>query len=130
MTRTKRNETEWHQLAVECARDACENHFDTRRGMDLMEDGVVCLFNNHPYAKFPSLRDEETAEFRRRLAEEGSMAELAYATYPPEGEEDAGYTYAMLIQLPMNRTIGPDDPISWIQETMEDVIAQMAPKAP
>jgi hypothetical protein len=26
------------------------------------------------------------------------MQELAYATYPPEGEEQAGYTYAMLVQ--------------------------------
>jgi hypothetical protein len=54
--------------------------------------GIMCVYNNNPYA----LRDEETAEFRKQLKMAG-IKEVAYATYPPMGQESAGYTYAMLL---------------------------------
>ena len=88
----------WQELAYECARDANENHLSTHRGIWAFEDeAVLCLYNNTPYADYPTLRDEERAEFRRWLEAEG-IRELAYATYP-EGGERAGHTYAMLLDV-------------------------------
>jgi HNH endonuclease len=64
---------------------------------------AFCLFNNRPYKKpgygntmDHARRDRETNMFRRRLTEAG-IVELGYGTYPPAGEDSAGYTYAMLI---------------------------------
>src|SRR3954447_8122143 len=86
----------WHNLAFLCACDAFENNFPSRRGAYFIEDkGVLCIYNNNPYAN-PTLREEETAKLRQRMKAEG-LEELAYATYPFEGHEDAGYTYAMTI---------------------------------
>jgi hypothetical protein len=85
-------------FAEMCAWDAHENHFPHRRGIwDTELENVIVLYNNNPYAKGQHYRDEETDRIRERLAVEG-MEELAYATYPPEGKEQAGYTYAMVIQ--------------------------------
>jgi transcriptional regulator with XRE-family HTH domain len=106
----------WAQeFAFKCAWDACENHFPSRRGVWIFEDeGILCLFNNNPYAHMPTRRDEELAEFRRRMKVEG-IQEVAYATYPPEGEEDAGYTYALLIKAGADKA-------EWAAETMTQII--------
>ena len=89
-----------HQMAYDCAKDAHENHFQSRRGIYgiKMGDGmtILCIYDNNPYANFPARRDEETALYRDWLAQH-KIGELAYATYPPGGDEGAGYTYAMLI---------------------------------
>jgi hypothetical protein len=112
--RTKRKRLssfEWNELAYLAAFDAYEDNFQTRRGIWFDQDSKVWyLYNNNPYASDPTLRDQETDEFRRRLKEAG-IKELAYATYPDEGEEDAGYTYAMLIEA-------GEEKADWITETM------------
>jgi hypothetical protein len=61
----------------------------------------LCLYNNHPYARYPERRDEETAAFRRWLKANG-IKELAYATYPETGV-DAGATYAMIVDAGKDR---------------------------
>ena len=92
-----RTSVAWDTLALELARDAYLNHFPSRRGVwELVDDGALCLYNNNPYADVPEGREWELAAFRRWLRAEG-IGELAYSTYPPPGEESAGYTYAMLL---------------------------------
>jgi hypothetical protein len=81
-----------------------------------MEDlDVLVLFNNHPYAKFPEARDQETAEFRRRIVEE-RIEELAYATYPEE-VESAGYTYALILNASSDRML-------WVSDTMREIVGE------
>lgn len=65
------------ELAASCACYAYENNFTSRRGVYFIEEaGVLCLYNNNPYADFPTLRDDETAIFRERMKAEG-LKELA-----------------------------------------------------
>uniref|UniRef100_UPI0013ED2466 hypothetical protein n=1 Tax=Paludisphaera soli TaxID=2712865 RepID=UPI0013ED2466 len=102
-------------MAMDLAREAHEDHFPSRRGTWFIKDlGVLCVYNNNPYAGFPSLRDEELAEFRRRMDEEG-LQELASAGYPPEGEVDAGYTHAMIVQV-------GEEKLSWVAVTMGEIL--------
>lgn len=94
--------TNWRTLAEVAACDACENYFPSRRGIWFLEDvNKLCVYNNNPYAKHPDLRDEETSAFRDWLQANG-IKELAYATYPAAGE-DAGYTYAMILDAGADR---------------------------
>lgn len=107
----------WREFAKACARDASENHFPSRRGAwHIVDLDVLVLFNNNPYANFPSLRDEETAKFRQRLAAKG-LVELAYATYPPAGQQDAGYTYALVIQAGKEHQ-------QWVRDTMMELTTE------
>src|SRR5262249_42024328 len=95
--KVKLNKADWQRLAEASARDAHENSYDTRRGVWHLEDvGALCFYNNNPYEKYPTLRDEEVAEFRKRL-KAASITELAYATYPPPGAEEAGFTFALIV---------------------------------
>jgi transcriptional regulator with XRE-family HTH domain len=117
----KTTKASWQRLADALAWDAHENHFPSRRGVWFLKDeGVLCIFNNNPYAKYPTLRDEELAEFRRRMRAE-RIKELAYATYPPKGQEDAGYTYAMLIEA-------GEDKRDWVAETMTGIVVEKMPR--
>src|SRR5262245_27441964 len=86
-------------MAEVFARDAGENCFGSRRGVWELTDvpGVVVLYNNNPYAAGKWLREDETQRIRERLVALGCEV-LAYAEYPPPGEEDAGYTYAMIVR--------------------------------
>jgi hypothetical protein len=96
-------EENWDEFAQACAYDAHENHFQYRRGTWWFEDmGATVLFNNHPYAKGRRYRDEEVAELKEELRKAG-IASLAYATWPPEGEEGAGYTYALVLDCTSDR---------------------------
>jgi hypothetical protein len=108
-----------HSLADGLAKDAFENHFSSRRGIWQLEDykGVLCLYNNNPYDKYPDLRDEELAEFRARMKERG-LKELAFAAYPPDGEEDAGYTYARLISTGEDA----EETSRWAYHTMMEIL--------
>jgi hypothetical protein len=95
----------WSELAAVLAREAHLEHFPSRRGLWVLEDeGALCVCNNNPYAKHPPLRDEETMEFRRRM-EAAGIKVLAYETYPPRGEEDAGYTYALLLEAGADKSV-------------------------
>jgi transcriptional regulator with XRE-family HTH domain len=117
---TKTAKKDWTRLAYGCARVAFREDFSSRRGVYLLttagERGVLCLYNNNPWANHPTLRDEETAEFRKRLKSR-RLKELAYASYPPEGQEDAGYSYAMLIDA-------GEEEMSWVAETMQEIVAK------
>ena len=115
-TAVKMTDAGWKAFASLTAKDASENHFPSRRGVWYFDDlDVLVLYNNNPYEKFPTLRDEETAEFRRRLAAEG-IKELAYATYPVGGESD-GYTYAMVIDASQDRQ-------NWVADTMFEILGE------
>ena len=92
----------WQHCAQEMARKAFEDFFPSRRGVWFLDElGVLCVYNNSPYSDGPKRRDQETTTFRRWLKKEG-IREHAYATYPEAGE-DAGYTYAMLLDAGADR---------------------------
>ena len=113
----KKTKASWQRMAEFYARDAFEAHWRSRRGLwELGDVGLLCLYNNNPYAHDPTLRDKETAEFRRKLKVEG-IKEVAYATYPPEGQEYAGYTYAMIIGA-------GEEKADWVCDTMEDILRE------
>ena len=96
----KTKKVNWDRFARACAEDAHVNWFPTRRGAWYINDlDAVVVFNNHPYEDQPALRDEEVAEFRRRLAAEG-IEELAFATYPEDG-----YSYAMVLDASFDRLL-------------------------
>ncbi|WP_439628901.1 helix-turn-helix domain-containing protein [Gemmata sp.] len=114
-TVTKTSPKQWQALAAYYAKDARENHFSSRRGTWHIEDlNVLCLYNNNPYAKGRHFRDEETAEFRKRLAEKG-IKELAYATDGDGDSEFPDYTYAMIIDA-------GEDMQNWVAATMEEIV--------
>jgi transcriptional regulator with XRE-family HTH domain len=103
---------DWTQFAKVCAADAHENWFESRRGTWYIKDlDVVVLYNNNPYAQYPTLRDEELAEFLSRLRAEG-IQELAYATYPEDG-----YTYAMVIDASRDRE-------QFLADVMQDIMME------
>ena len=90
----------WPHFAAACARDAHDNHFPSRRGIwQFTGLPVLVIYNNNPYAKHPTLRDEEVTKFRGELALAG-IKELGYGTYPGEDDPDGqpGYTFAMVIE--------------------------------
>jgi hypothetical protein len=94
---------QWQDFADRCAIDAGENYFEHHWGQWYFSGlDVVCFYNNNPYANYPDLRDQEVAEFRKRLAAAG-IKELAYATDPPPGAPSAGYTFAMIVDIGMDR---------------------------
>jgi hypothetical protein len=96
LRRVKRTPAFWHGLALLLAQNSDEA-LGHRWAVWYCEDGdIVIIQNSHPYRASSLARDEETARFRQRLADAG-VGELAYATYPPPGEEDAGYSYGMLL---------------------------------
>jgi hypothetical protein len=93
-------------LAEVCARFAHEESFDTPSGCFLLncaklgldcDDGVlVCLYDNCPFKAGSEFRERQLCRFRQRLDQLG-YRELGFAGYPPEGEEQAGYSFAMII---------------------------------
>jgi hypothetical protein len=112
----------WQHVAEYYARDAHENHFPNRRGIFHLETfGVMLLYDNNPFEKYPTLRDEMIAEFRRRMRAEG-IEELGYATYPGEDDPDGqpGYTVAVLIGA------GPEK-ASWVADTMWEIDWTLGP---
>jgi hypothetical protein len=110
----KKSDRDWDAFAFECALDAHENHFPDRRGVWHITDwDVLVVYNNNPYCGDPTARDRETNVIRERLAANG-IKELAYATYPPEGKESAGYTYAMVLDA-------RGDQMDWVIETVQEV---------
>jgi transcriptional regulator with XRE-family HTH domain len=118
MTTVKPNKAELQRLALAMAEDANENHFPSRRGVwELTDRGLLCVYNNNPYQPgVVPTRDDETARFRAALKAQG-LKEVGYAEYPPEGEEDAGYTYALLIEA------GPEW-VGWVADTMAKIVSE------
>jgi transcriptional regulator with XRE-family HTH domain len=117
----KLKKADWQRTAYMCAADASENFFPSRRGVWYLEDlGALCFYNNNPYDLYPRRREEEVAEFRKRLKSAG-IRELAYATYPPPGEEDAGYTFAMIVDAGQDRA---EELCNWWTEIMLDLFGR------
>jgi len=111
----------YRSMAQGFAEEAYENHFHTRRGTWTLlgprtgkvgedhDDGgqveAVCYYDNNPYpgdlagcnprALRPT-RDAMLAELRVWMVAEG-IPELGFGSYPPPGEEDAGYTIAIIL---------------------------------
>ncbi len=88
----------WQATARAWAKEAWEHNSGDRNGLYFVppeegEAGYFVIYNNHPYAGFPRLREQELAEIRCRLNAAG-IAELAYATYPHWRE---GYTYVLVL---------------------------------
>jgi hypothetical protein len=103
-------------MARVLAHDAHEYHFRTRRGIWYLEDaGCLCVFNNNPYANYPKLRDRETRDFGEAMKKAGIKV-LAYATYPLKCQNNAGYTYAMLLDA------GADQK-QFVINTLNDIVA-------
>jgi transcriptional regulator with XRE-family HTH domain len=107
----------WHQVALDCAKDSFENNFKSRCGDYLLSDvDKLCIYNNEPTGGiFLNLRDVELAEFRQRLKSEG-IQELGFATYPSKGQEEAGCTYAMILDAGANRQ-------RWAKDVWNDIRA-------
>jgi hypothetical protein len=113
----------WNGVASGLAKDASEKHFESRRGVWYIKphrmpdgrqaQGVTCLYDTCRYRN-SSKRAEETLEFRRRTKAAG-LKELGYATYPPEGEANAGYTYALVIDGEHN---------DWVANAMNSILRE------
>jgi hypothetical protein len=87
-------------LAVAAAKDAHENNFPSRRGTYPIEDqGLVCIYDNNPWANAPGLRAEHLEATRVALEEAGYVV-VATGAYPASGK-DAGYTRTLLVRAYM-----------------------------
>jgi hypothetical protein len=89
---------DWDAKAGAWARTAWERDCARRNGLYLVRGdergrAYLVIYNNHPHAGFPLLRDQELTEIRRRLNAAG-VTELAYAVYPHPRE---GFTYAVVL---------------------------------
>ena len=100
------------------AKDEHLNNFKSRRGVGTI-DGKLYLYDNNPWAAGAHFRDEELAEFRRRLKAEG-ITEAGYGVYPEIGEE-VGYTYALILDCGEDRE-------EWVREVWQQLIRQTSRK--
>jgi hypothetical protein len=81
-------------LASDIAKEMHEEHFDSRRGVGVVDgESLLYFYDNNPYADDAGRRDREHAEMHAALARVGAEL-LATGSYPPEGAEQAGYTVA------------------------------------
>jgi hypothetical protein len=114
-------------LVADCAREACEDHFASRRGfLGLPIPGIQCLFDNNPYAADPLARDQQWAILRMKLAEMG-IPILASGSYPPKGQdEQPGYTEVLLVQAPDEQQEAIS--IAW-GEAIGEVVGELFKKA-
>lgn len=76
-------------LARSIVREMHEDHFDSRRGVGVVDDDVLYFYDNNPYAD-PERRPREHAELHAALLRVGAER-VATASYPTDGE-DAGYS--------------------------------------
>ncbi len=113
------------KLAKAAAKVAYEDNFQSRLGVYEYSDlgtpseRVFCIYNNNPFELNDGIcerRAAETLKLRNALKKAG-IKELAYETYPFEGEESAGYTYAMLVSA---KEKGAD----FIANTMNEIIQE------
>lgn len=102
---------DWNLRARVAAEEACENCFESRRGVWHFEFlDVLCFYDNNPCCH----RDRWIAELRRRMRQAGIL-ELGHGTYPPAGQEDAGYTMAIILDASRDR-------LDFVADTMDDII--------
>jgi hypothetical protein len=87
-------QTDFSEIAKMAAARAHEDNFESRRGVHLMpEINALCIYNNNPYTHAPQRRDEETAELREWLRQNGYV-ERAFASYPEDG-----YSTALIVDV-------------------------------
>jgi hypothetical protein len=107
------DEQDWGDYAQDCARIAHEENFQSRRGCCTLENDwgekVLVFYDNNPYQAGPRYRERQLCRIRQRIDQLG-LREVGFATWPPEGQEDAGYTLALLV--------GP-----WSEEMQQRVVA-------
>jgi hypothetical protein len=84
------------EMAFEIAEEAYKENFESRRGVGTFEDEPgIYLWDAHPYAGDPHRREREMSMLESALLKRGIAVE-ARASYPPEGDESAGYTVAIV----------------------------------
>jgi hypothetical protein len=102
----------WNEFATLHAEDRSKNDFATHRGYFILSDmptasgKAFCLFDNRPYTKADggNRRREKLLELFREKMKDADITELGYGTYPPPGEEQAGYTYAIMLDAGDSKT--------------------------
>lgn len=92
------------ELAEHHARNAHENHFQSRRGVWDLGSNLFCFYNNNPYKMVPGLRDRESALLCAMLEQKGGIV-LGRGSYPPAGEADAGYTTTLVVGAPKGASL-------------------------
>jgi hypothetical protein len=101
----------WQNLAEGYA--MCDGAVDLRIGVWCdSARGALIVVNNNPYADYPDLRDRQLTDFRKWLAA-ANIQELAYATHPPVGELNAGYSFAMILDAGEKRR---EEVLDWWEE--------------
>ena len=120
---SERTKRDWNALARALAMDAHEDNFHVHWGYwDLEDTGQSCVYNNRGDSE---MRRKHLAEFRRRMEAEG-IRELAFASYPEQGE-DAGFTFAMILDCgPEGLTWAAD---VWQEMFVRDCTAEMKQRA-
>ena len=102
----------WNEFATLHAEDRHNNDFATRRGYFIVPDlptssgKAFCLFDNRPYTKADggNRRREKLMELFREKLKDAGISELGYGTYPRAGEEQAGYTSAIMLDADESKT--------------------------
>jgi hypothetical protein len=106
----------WNEFATLYAKDRHENDFATRRGYFTVSDvptasgHAFCIFDNRPYRKegtgnaIDHRRREKLMELFREKLKHGAIFELGCGAYPTPGEEQAGYSSAIMLDADDSKT--------------------------
>jgi hypothetical protein len=106
----------WNEFATLHAEHRNKNDFATRRGYFIVPDmptasgKAFCLFDNRPYRKegggntMDHRRRQKLMELFREKLRDAGISELGYGTYPPPGQELAGYTSAIILDADDSKT--------------------------
>jgi hypothetical protein len=94
----------YDELAQKIAKEAHEKNFSSRRGLLRLSEKRVCYYDNNPWRNdleleahgVLSIRGAMLNELRHWMAAEG-IAEIGFGSYPVAGDEDAGYTFALIL---------------------------------
>ena len=112
----KRRTKKLDRLARIIAEDEHVNNMRSRRGTGQITDmDLMYLYDNNPWEAGAHFRDEQIAEFRRRLKAEG-IAEVGFGVYPEHGE-DAGYTFAIILDCSRDRE-------AWLAQTYLELVQE------
>ena len=95
---------ELEHLARDLAALAHQHLFPSRRGVWGLLGSLAGVYNNNPWADDPGRREREFANLRALMSAAG-IDELACASYPPSGAEEAGYTVALVVRLPAGKNV-------------------------
>lgn len=97
---TKQEAQKW---ADYFANDACENHFESRRGVWHIEDlDCLLLYDNNPYANDASRRPKQMKAIKERLKKVG-IKTIACGGSKEEVHEGESYTVSLLLDCSQDR---------------------------